>query len=210
MPVLDHIFILVPGEHTPLRHALESDLGLRETYRRRHPGQGTTNICYAFDNAFVELLWIVDADECRSPTTRRLGFLERTTRCPFGIAYRCPEQPPPLETWDYRPSYLPPGMSIPIAVISDDPAVPMVFESPGRSAPIDWPPERRADLQHAAGFTRVEATLGHPGLPDLGPIEGLATSATESLLTLHFLRADGGREDLIVGPRTHADLPQQA
>ena len=37
-----------------------TDAGLRESFRRDHPGQGTTNVCCCFDNAYLELLWLHD------------------------------------------------------------------------------------------------------------------------------------------------------
>jgi len=72
---LDHIFFFVrPGgrEAGALARA-----GLREAYRRRHPGQGTANVCYAFDNAFLELLWVEDWDEINSPAVARTKLAER-------------------------------------------------------------------------------------------------------------------------------------
>jgi hypothetical protein len=39
-------------------------------------------------------------------------------------------------------------MSIPIALDSDDPGQPMIFESPGGEPPIEWPIEKRGSLQH--------------------------------------------------------------
>jgi hypothetical protein len=52
---LDHIFLMVrPGalEASGLARA-----GLCESFRRDHPGQGSSNLCYCFDNAHLELLW---------------------------------------------------------------------------------------------------------------------------------------------------------
>ena len=60
---LDHIFFFV-GPDAP-EIARMADLGFAETYRRVHRGQGTQNVCYAFDNLYLELLWIRDVDEAR-------------------------------------------------------------------------------------------------------------------------------------------------
>ena len=86
---LDHVFVMVDGEG-PESERMRA-LGLVETYRRSHPGQGTQNICYAFENIFLELLWIADADEARSLAIARTRLFERSrwrseAACRFGVA----------------------------------------------------------------------------------------------------------------------------
>lgn len=152
-----------------------ADLGFRESYRRRHPGQGTENVCYAFDNLFVELLWIADAAEARQANMRRTGLWERSqwrraATCPFGIAWRSAEPRGPV--WDYRPPYLPADTGISVACESDDVRRPMLFQAPGGAAPTDWPKTRRGALQRDGGFGAiVEARLSLPAaIPD-GPVQ---------------------------------------
>lgn len=155
---IDHLFLFVAPdgpEIAALRH-----LGLTETYRRVHPGQGTANACFAFDNLYLELLWLTSAQEARSAVTRRTRLWERSKwhtqgSCPVGVALRGDRSGMGVPAWDYRPSYLPEGMAIPVATASDDAALPMVFVSPGNQCPADWPESRRGPLQHAAGFGRV-------------------------------------------------------
>ncbi|MBK8213640.1 MAG: VOC family protein [Myxococcales bacterium] len=48
---LDHLFVFVDGP-SEAEEALTL-LGLDETYRRVHPGQGTANVCCAFDDAYL-------------------------------------------------------------------------------------------------------------------------------------------------------------
>lgn len=155
---LDHIFIMSqPGGEPWLTPLLEK--GLIETYQRVHQGQGTANRCFAFDNAFLELLWLTDTDAARAPAIARTRLYERATGgCSIGIAWRG-ETDPRIKYWDYGPPYLPPGLSIPVAIASDDPHLPMLFQSPGRQAPEAWPKERRGVLQHPAGFSRLEVIL---------------------------------------------------
>ncbi len=50
-------------------------------------------------------------------------------------------------------------MHIPVAVESDDPAVPLLFQSPGNAPPLEWQAERRGKLQEAAGFRRIAKVL---------------------------------------------------
>ncbi len=132
-------------------------LGFAESYRRRHPGQGTENTCFCFDNAFVELLSVNDEVEISSPSISRTGLFERSRHlelgtCPFGIAWRGNFS---TSTWPYRPSYLPPHMAIDVATDGDDPHQPMMFRSPGETPPSSWPTERRGNLQQLAGFESI-------------------------------------------------------
>ncbi len=150
---LDHLFVFVDGPHEA-EEALTL-LGLDETYRRVHPGQGTANVCCACDDAYLELLWLTSPDEASSPRTARTRLLERAHWrengcCPFGIAWRGSTDPA-LDVWGYAPLYLPESMTIEVAVDSDDPMQPMLFASPGKVPPSAWPLERRGRLQRARG-----------------------------------------------------------
>lgn len=152
---LDHIFVFCKPD-SGYGQWLKS-FGLVETYRRQHPGQGTENICFCFENAFIELLWVNDESETRSPLIARTGLYERSRHrdlgtCPFGIAWRGSGQIP---TWPYHPPYMPPQVAIDVATDGDDPTQPMMFRSPGDSAPRSWPAERRGNLQRDAGFQSV-------------------------------------------------------
>ena len=82
-----------------------------------------------FENAFLELLFPVEADEIVSDLVRPLRLDERTRwretgACPFGICFRphapIPDQGVlPFETWPYRAAYLPAGASLPIVTPPD-------------------------------------------------------------------------------------------
>jgi hypothetical protein len=161
---LDHIFVGVDDLATAER--LGQALGLRETYRRTHAGQGTSNICYCFDNAFLELLVLEDADDAASPAIVRTGLAQRlrwkqSGACPIGIAWRLgiDEPSPDIGCWEFAPPYLPTGTHIPVATESDDLAGPMLFQSPGTAAPLDWPLDRRGGLQLDAGLRTIEQVL---------------------------------------------------
>jgi hypothetical protein len=179
--MIDHVFLFVEADGPEIGYL--ASLGLAETYRRTHAGQGTRNVCYCFDNLFLELLWVDDRDEVRSDVIQHTGLSERSHwrnngTCPFGIAWR-PSQGGPtsaLPTWEYSPPYLPKGMSIPVAIDSDDPRQPLMFASPCATSPIEWPVERRGALQHGAGLGAVtEIRLRMPA--DSPPSEALATIA---------------------------------
>ncbi len=195
---LDHIFTFIAPAGPEI--ARMAELGFTETYRRRHPGQGTENVCYAFDNLFVELLWITDAAEAGGAAIRRTGLLERSrwraeAVCPFGIAWR--GAPPHAPLWDYRPPYLPPGAAIRVACEGDDARQPMLFQAPGGAAPTDWPEERRGTLQHGAGYGAVRAaTLLLPADLVIGPV--LQRLASQTILSLDAIPGTGYRLDLTI------------
>ena len=184
MAMIDHIFMLIdPGgpEIAQMR-----ELGLLETYRRSHPGQGTRNVCYCFDNMFLELLWVDDPNAALSPTIGRTGLYDRSLWrsqdvCPFGIAWRSTASgvEPAISTWAFTAPYLPAGVVIEVAEDSDDVRQPMMFRSPGSAPPIDWPPEKHGGLQHGCGLGGVqEIKLTMPAWAP--PSEALKTIAAGS------------------------------
>jgi Glyoxalase-like domain len=132
---LDHVFLACPDAATPQK-AL-SDLGIALVDGRIHRGQGTTNVCAFFENAFFELLLPFSDEELRSESVVPLGLRERiswheTGACPFGICFR-PAGPlteqymPPVEWWPYSAAYLPEGESIPIVTPRNSFFEPLVF-----------------------------------------------------------------------------------
>jgi hypothetical protein len=157
---LDHLFIVTTPD-APEIGCLEA-VGLVPTYRRTHAGQGTANVCYCFENAFLEVLWITsEADAC-SPSVARMQLSHRaqwrTSKVnPFGIAWRgvsAGKNAPP--TWACTPPYLPAGVAIDVATDSDDLAQPLMFSFPGARPPREWPEARRGKLQTAGGFAQLQ------------------------------------------------------
>jgi len=97
--------------------------GFVEGSRNVHPGQGTANRRFFFENFMLELLWVENRSEAQSEQTRRTRLWERWERrdcgiSPFGILF-CAEndaaESAPYPTWPYHPSYLAPGDAIQIA-----------------------------------------------------------------------------------------------
>ena len=159
---IDHVFVFVEPDGAELEYL--NSLGLVETYSRVHPGQGTQNSCFCFDNMFLECLWVSDVGELRSELVARTGLYERSQwrtagTSPFGIAWRTTENDEKFDpkTWAFQPPYLPVGMAIDVSVDGDDPRQPMMFKSPGATPPEQWAPERRRELQKSAGLGRILA-----------------------------------------------------
>lgn len=105
---LDHIFILAQP------NAPEADLlvaaGLIEGPSNRHPGQGTSNRRFFFQNTTLEFLYVHDADEAANGPAKNLRFNERYSQAdasPFGLIMRNVkgEAGIPYEGWRYCPDY---------------------------------------------------------------------------------------------------------
>ncbi|MEH2012284.1 VOC family protein [Nostoc sp.] len=160
---LDHIFVCVEPEAPPAN--MLTAFGLTEGGRRIHRGQGTANVCFFFDNVYLELLWLFDANEIQSPLVRPTGLWSRcrwqeTQACPFGISFRTTAsnlQEIPFPTWDYHPAYRTPKASIAIATNSDNLSEPLIFISPATQKPPNYPLERRPPLVHKVGFKEITA-----------------------------------------------------
>ena len=87
----DHLFICVP--HAALEAELLTSAGFSEGTANRHPGQGTANRRFFFDNAFIELLFAEDTIELQSPLTKPVRLEERLVSrnpqtSPFGLCFR--------------------------------------------------------------------------------------------------------------------------
>lgn len=151
---LDHLFVCAPGGAGDV--PLLTGRGLEVGVRRVHRGQGTTNACFFFNNAYLELLWLRDEAEVRSPAVAPLCLWERarwreTGACPLGIAFRLRDSsaPWPLPAWDYAPPFLPPGNCLPIVTPPGAAGEPLVFFSAGSPGPPSaYPAEQRVPLVH--------------------------------------------------------------
>ncbi len=161
----DHIFILT-DIGAPEADRLSS-FGLVEGSSRIHVGQGTTNRCFFFHNAMLELLWVRDPDEAQSEPIYRTRLWERSTNrnngaCPFGICLRWAtgsEDTVAFSSWAYHPPYLPETISIAVATNSDRLTEPMLFQIPWGKRPDSSSADKLQPLNHGVGFreiTRVE------------------------------------------------------
>jgi hypothetical protein len=159
---VDHIFILCSAGG-PEADALTC-LGLVEGSANSHLGQGTACRRFFFRSSYLELLWVHDAGEAQNASTGRTRLWERWSRrgdhaCPFGVILRPGSTPPPatlpFPTWSYRPAYLPPDLSIEIAV--DTPLTEPEFFylpfQPRRARPGQEPTDHAIPVGDVAGFT---------------------------------------------------------
>jgi hypothetical protein len=167
---IDHIFIRARAGAPEAEQLLA--LGWAEGSSNHHPGQGTENRRFFFENIFIELLWIADHDEIQGEQTRRTMLFERLSMeqaSPFGVCFR-PEgdgDEAPFPHWEYTPAYLPPGLKIDIGM--DAPLTePLWFFLASASAPAAYPFERQEPLYHPLELNRISAiTLTMPGAEHL-------------------------------------------
>ncbi len=156
-PELDHLFLFVADERTARK--MMEEAGLAVNYSRRHPGQGTTNLCACLDDMFLELLWL-DGSQMSAESERiGLGRRGRGEGSPIGIAWRGEAA---IQTEPYAAPFLPEGVSIPVALASRDVAVPFVFQSPGGTRPIDRTDGLVGDRQRPELATLGRCTLSVP------------------------------------------------
>lgn len=161
---IDHVVIFTSPAAPESARLL--GLGLTEATPNTHPGQGTSCRRFTFGNAYLELLWVHNAEEARSQLTRPTRLWDRWSGrggngCSIGFCFR-PAQPQiadvPFTAWEYRPSYLPNPHCIHIASNVDVLTEPMLCY-------LAFAQQRRlsanqgSSLEHAAGpcrLTRVE------------------------------------------------------
>lgn len=155
---IDHIVIFVSGDGSELEEI--EKFGLKPGRVASHPGQGTSNTCYAFDNLFIELVWKINDAEIQSEKTRPLALLERTrwreeAACPFGFGLQLTGPDDglyPFPTWRYAPDYLPAQLEpIQMDTRSNDARLPLVFFVP------EYPADPNHRLQKHLGMHRVTA-----------------------------------------------------
>jgi hypothetical protein len=156
--------------------------GLTEGNSNLHLGQGTANRRFFFYNAMLELLWVRDEREARSPPIAPTRLRERwryrfSGYSPFGVCLRAMVQHAvagpaalPFATWEYRPPYLPPELHIDVAT-GTAASEPLVFATPYGGRPDAYHEERRQPLVHPKGV--VEITGLRMTLPRGKPISGV-------------------------------------
>ena len=116
---LDHFLILTEFD-APLADKLIS-LGFREGSANTHPGQGTSNRRFYFENSMFEFLWLHDQQEAKSGPGRGLQFVERhfdPGASPFGLIFSPLSEAdidPPFDGWRYEPDYLDPPLYLHVA-----------------------------------------------------------------------------------------------
>lgn len=205
--------LVEPGEVARVVRAL-TDFGLIESSRRSHPGLGTSNVFFCFDNVFLEILWVADRAEAgRTELGRQL--IERVDgrmsgAMPFGIAFRTlePGDAVPFQTWIFEPPAELGFKPIPISLSSRDRSQPLMFRAQRAARPDAWTDGKAGVRQTPAGISEVTALHITPpphaqpsadlhALHALGMI-GFDTEADGPRLRLTLTHASGERRELVL------------
>ncbi len=155
---LDHVLICAPVGAIAADRLVAA--GFVEGAPNRHPGQGTANRRFFFDNAFLEFIWVEDERETQSDLVAPTRLWQRwnwreTGVSPFGICLRLDDgESVPFDTFDYSPPYVPEGASIPIAAETTD-AEPMVFVNQLSVRPAELPDAASQPLDHPNGVREM-------------------------------------------------------
>lgn len=150
---IDHIFIFADDKGKVADDLV--DFGLTEGSNRIHVGQGTTNRKFYFDNFFLEILWVHNANEITSDKTKPMGLWQRAEYktnhfSPFGL---CIVNSDDTETifknaFKYQPDYFPQGMEIDIIKNEDQSDLPWTFRLPFKEQkkPENEPTKHKNDI----------------------------------------------------------------
>lgn len=207
---LSHIFVFA----LPSDVRILAGFGLVESFRRVHAGQGTNNVCFCFDNAYLELLFV--DDEAVLGGLIDTGLLERSwwrksRASPFGIAVRSFDGLP-FATWDYRPAYLPKEMVISVDQGSDDVQQPFIFSAPGDRRPDQWTNELAGGRQSTNGRLEITSIDLYQPQPSAAALRGLERAGivrvhpgtSSHKMVLGMTRSDGSIDALTL-PHFHLD-----
>ena len=132
---IHHIFIFTNPKGKIADELVE--FGLTEGSRRVHPGQGTANRKFYFDNFFLEILWVEDQQEFNRELIVSTGLGQRAeyqlnSSSPFGL---CLANEPATDSlfaaaYRYQPDYFPTGMTIDVLANNLCPQLPWTFRLP--------------------------------------------------------------------------------
>ncbi len=166
---IDHIFIFSNTGGKEAERLVE--FGLTEGSGRIHPGQGTRNRKFNFENFFLEILWVINASEIQNETTAKTKLWERSRfmengYSPFGLCLVNSKSTDKLfeQSEKYQPNYFPEGMAIDILTNEKDKSLPWTFRLPYRN-------EKKTHSEptkHPNGIRKLTRTefgmpLGHNG-----------------------------------------------
>ncbi|WP_400191161.1 VOC family protein [Hymenobacter sp. B81] len=157
---LHHLFIFTDDQGQVADELLA--LGFAEGSRRVHPGQGTANRKFYFENGYLEVLWVHNAAELDSAPVRAvgLGLRARPQDTGYSLLGLCVVRDAASDrlftgAQHYQPEYFPPGLAIDVLPNTDHPTLPWTFRLPfPGQTPHDAEP-----LQHPNGVARLTGTV---------------------------------------------------
>ncbi|MEC5341728.1 VOC family protein [Brenneria populi] len=155
---VDHILICSPNRAN-IADALVN-AGFAEGSGNSHPGQGTANRRFFFNNAYLEFLYLEESLELTPADRDKLDIRRRFNRAdhgrsPFGVGFRPSElnENAPFPHWVYKPSYLPDGYSINVGDASTN--EPLWFFLDFVCRPDRLPSAKQQPLNHPCGVATL-------------------------------------------------------
>ena len=200
---LDHVFVLC-DVGAPEARALTA-IGLREGPPNAHPGQGTACRRFFFEDVYLELLWVTDEAEARSPLVAKTRLWERWSGrhgpcSPFGLVLRADagDASCPWVTWAYRPSWLRSDASIAFAAHAplDEPAIIVL---PPAASPAQAPAQHSVMRLEAISCTCADAHRLSAAARALARM-GIVTFDTSPSPELRLTFAAGGSDIVDLRP----------
>jgi hypothetical protein len=132
---IDHIFIFSKNNGAEADELVE--FGFTEGSSRIHPGQGTINRKFYFENFFLEILWVINAEEIQSELILPTKLWQRShfkinKYSPFGMCLINEDNTDKLfkNCVHYQPLYFPEGMKIEVITNENNPYLPWTFRLP--------------------------------------------------------------------------------
>ncbi|MGY3795401.1 VOC family protein [uncultured Aquimarina sp.] len=152
---VDHIFIFSDNNGKEADDLL--NFGFIEGSSRVHPGQGTTNRKFYFENFFLEVLWVINEKEIQNDITSPTTLWERSQFTKngysrYGLCLVNSEATDQLfeNSEVYQPDYFPKGMSIDIISNNENPVLPWTFRLPYRN-------EKKANNEPKIHLNRIKS-----------------------------------------------------
>ncbi len=132
---IDHIFIFSNNKGKEAEDLV--NFGFTEGSNRIHPGQGTRNRKFYFDNFYLEILWVIEEKEIQSEITSVTKLWERSQFqqnrfSPYGLCLKNTYSTDQLfeKSKLYKPIYLPKDKSIDMITNEEFPELPWIFRLP--------------------------------------------------------------------------------
>jgi Glyoxalase-like domain len=132
---VDHIFIFSANQGKEAEELI--DFGFTEGSSRVHPGQGTINRKFYFENFFLEILWVLNEDEIKSDLVSPTRLWERSNFkkndvSPFGLCLVNTEDTDIIfkNSLKYQPDYFPKGLEIEVLTNEKANYLPWTFRLP--------------------------------------------------------------------------------
>ena len=156
---VDHIFILSNNQGDEADELV--NFGLAEGSNRVHPGQGTRDRKFYFENFFLEIVWVSKQGELTSELTAPTRLWERANHqvngsSPFGLCLVNSDDTDGLfeESLKYQPGYLPEGPSFEVITNEEHPYLPWTCRLPSSRKNMKEEP-----TNHEVGIKKLTKVL---------------------------------------------------